>query len=404
MGSSGSGYLCSFLMNMGLVMFWVSLPYLAKDWFQAGPGLLGLIGGATGGAYVVTCLLAGKIARRLRRDRVMVLGALVSLGAALAAGFAPSVWFLVGIAVVGSVGNGLFWPALEARLSVGARSAELQHRMGWFNLSWSSGEMTGAVVGGVLYTLGKGLVGWTNFAYLQTLPFLVTVVLCVAVGLLAWKRLGDSASDDPPGDPETRELPPAPARPGAPLLPVFWTIALLANCAAAAFRGILINVFPDLGKGVLHYSALQWGVLFAMVPLSRTLMFLYWQRHRRWAYQAGYLFGFQALFPLAAVVLIFNSSYAVFLVVFLAIGVAMSKTYVASIYYGMDIDHSHQERGGVHEAALGSGNAVGTPLAGWFASASGWVRAPYLFAFVFLTAGILLQAWLYFAGKRVSRS
>jgi hypothetical protein len=275
--------------------------------------------------------------------------------------------------------------------------------MGWFNLSWSSGEMTGAVVGGLLYTLGKGLVGWTDFADLQALPFLVTMAFCAAVGLIAWTRLRPPAGV-PPDEPANPQLPGMPVREGAALLAVFWTMALLANGAAAAFRGILINIFPDLGKGTFHYSALQWGVLFAMIPLSRTLMFLYWQRHQRWAYQAGYLFGFQALLPLAAVVLIFNSSYVVFLVVFLVIGVAMSKTYVASIYYGMDIDHSHERRGGVHEAALGSGNAVGTPLAGWFASASGWARAPYLFAFVFLTAAMFLQAWLYFARKRVSRS
>ena len=137
-----------------------------------------------------------------------------------------------------------------------------------------------------------------------------------------------------------------------------------------------------------------------MVPLSRTLMFLYWQRHEGWSYKARYLFGFQLLLPVAALACVFNSSYWVFLIVFAAVGVGMSKTYFSSIYYSLDSDHSHHARGGIHEAVLGSGGALAPPLAGAAAILFANIRAPYVFAFAFLVLGMLLQAWLYYTRRR----
>jgi MFS family permease len=389
-------------MNMGLVVFWVGLPYLAQDWFHAGPGQLGLMGGSAAAGYVLTCLFAGRISGLLRRRYAIALGALVISLVSLTAGFAWSVWFLVAIVAVNGFGHGLFWPALEAHLSARVGPTELRHRMGWFNLSWSSGDAAGAVVGGGLYTLAKALVVPTGLTGVQILPFLVTTGFGVATCVVALKVLHAAPESNSWRDRHDAGVPRSPGRGGPAFLGVFWIMALIANSAATAFRGILINVFPDMGKGLLHYSALRWGVLLAMVPITRTLMFLYWQRHWGWTYRARYLLGFQILLPLAAIVIIFNSSYVVFLITFAVIGVGMSQTYFSSIYYGMDSDHSHEKRGGIHEAALGSGNAVGTPLAGWFASASGWVRAPYLFAFLFLTAAMILQVFLYLTRKRAS--
>jgi hypothetical protein len=196
-------------------------------------------------------------------------------------------------------------------------------------------------------------------------------------------------------DQDDHHVPRSPGRGGAAFLGVFWVMALIANSSAVAFRGILANVFPNLGKGILGYSAFEWGILYAMIPLSRTVMFYFWQTRRGWEYKARYLIGFQLLLLAGAVVLVFNSSYAVFLITFAVIGVGMSKTYFSSLYYAMDSDHSHESRGGTHEAALGAGSALGAPLAGLLARISGSARAPYVFAFSFLTAAMLVQAGLY---------
>ena len=393
-GCTGA-YLCAFLMNVGLVVFWVGLPYLAQDWFSATSWQLGLIGGCAAGGYVVTCLFAGRLSRRVARRHLVAGGAAVIAGVASAACFAPSVWVLMALVAVNGVGHGLFWPALEAHLSAGVGPTELRHRVGWFNLSWSSGDALGALVGGALYTAAAGLVSRTNVPRLQVLPFLVTAAISVTICVIALMVLRATPRTASWRDRHDERVPRGPGRGGAAFLSVFWTMALIANCAAVGFRAVLINIFPDLGKGTLGYSGLEWGVLYAMVPLTRTVMFAYWQRHHGWTYRARYLFGFQILLPLAAVILIFNSSYWLFLVAFAMVGVGMSKTYFSSLYYALDSDHSHESRGGIHEATLGSGSAAAPPLAGLLAWATRWVRAPYLFAFVFLTVGMLSQLVLY---------
>jgi len=235
---------------------------------------------------------------------------------------------------------------------------------------------------------------------MKALPFLFSTLLGVLICILALRRMHAAPEQRSWRDGNDHKVPRSPARGGAAFLAVFWIMALVANWGASAFRGILQNVFPDMAKDFLHYSRLEWGLLLAMLPLTRTLMFLYWQRHEGWSYNARYLFGFQLLLPLAALICIFASDYWMFLVAFAMVGVAMSKTYFSSIYYGLDSDHSHERRGGIHEASLGSGGALGPPLAGLCAWLYGHRRAPYLFAFAFLAMGILLQAWLYLRGRR----
>ena len=395
-----AAYLCAFLMSVASIMFWVGLPYLAMDWFAAGPLQLGLLGGSSAGTYVVTCLLAGRIARRMRLRHMIAAGAFILATATMTATFAWSIGVLMVLSATMGFGHGLFWPSLETHLSAGVGSSELRHRVGWFNFSWSAGDVVGCALGGVLHNAFSRFAGDPQSRHLQSLPFLGSTLIGAVIAVLALRYLRLAPESRTWRDGDDHQVPRSPGRGGAAGLAVFWTLALIANWGASAFRGILQNVFPDMGKDLLGYSALEWGLLIAVLPLTRTLMFLYWQRHHGWSYKARYLFGFQLLLPLAAIVCVFNSSYWVFLVAFGMVGVGMSKTYFSSLYYGLDSDHSHQSRGGIHEAVLGSGGALGPPLAGLAARASGEVRAPYVFAFAFLALSMIVQAWMYLARRR----
>ena len=287
-------------MSVGYVAFWVELPYLSKDWFQAEAWQLGLLGGSMSAGYVLTCLFVGRIARVMTRRQMITLGALITAYVSFAIGIAESMLYMTALVAVAGFGHGLFWPAIEAHLTAGVGPSELRHRVGWFNLSWSTGDVLGALMGGALYMGARAIADYAEIPRLLALPFLVTTGCCVAIVVIAHRSLRHAPESQSWRDEHDRHVPKSAARGGAAFLGVFWVMALIANSGATAFRGILLNVFPDIGKDMLGYNAFEWGVLVAMIPLTRTLMFIYWQRHQGWAYRARYLFGFQALLPLAA--------------------------------------------------------------------------------------------------------
>ena len=392
-------YLCVFLMDLALMTFWVGLPYLVKDWFGAKVWQLGLMGTLGAASYVVMCMFAGRIAGRFKRHHLMAAGAMIVATAIALVALSWSIWVVMVLVILNGFGHGLFWPTVEAYLSDGAGPTELRHRIGWFNLSWSSGDVIGALLGGGLYGLARYLAGHTGQPWLQASPCLLISVIVLCIAVIALTRLRKAPERSSWRDKHDHRVPKSPGRGGHSSLKVFWLMALVANCTAMAFRAIMINIFPDFGKDLLHYSALQWGVLLAMTPLARTLMFVYWQRRHGWEYRARYLFGVQALLPLMAIVLIFNSSYWMFLVAFALAGVGMSKTYFASIFYSMDSDHSHEHRGGIHEAALGVGSMTSPLLAGVLASVSGDVRAPYVFISAVLVISMLIQMVMYLRSR-----
>jgi len=394
----GYANLCALLMDLATAIFWVGLPYLVIDWYHAQAWHLGLIAGLTWSTYMVTCVLAGRIAGRLARHHVMVAGALVVAGAVTLVWFSPSLWFVVGLAALCGLGQGLFWPVMEAFLSDGVGPTELRRRIGWFNLTWSSGDTLGCFLGGGLFGLSAWLAQRSGNRVLQAAPCLLAGAMIVGIAVLVLTRLQRMPVSESARDVRDEQIPRSPGRGGHASLGVFWLMALVASGASMALRATMVNIFPGFGKAVLGYSELSWGVLLGTTCLTRTIGFVYWQYRHAWEYRPGYLFGVQALLPLSALILVFNSNYWIFLVAFALAGVGISMTYYSSIFYSLDSEHSHEHRGGIHEAALGAGMML--PLfAGILASATGWVRSPYVFMFVLLLGGMGIQGVMYVRGR-----
>lgn len=398
MSAVGFGNLCAFLMALSQYAFAVGLPYLVIDRFEVVEWQLGLLGGLGAASYTVTAMYAGRIGARFRRHHLMVFGAILIAVTVALVPFSPSIWVVVALMVLAGCGQAIFWPALEAFLADGVGPTELRSRIGGFNLSWSSGDTLGAFAGGALFGLAVWLKQYFEIPMLQGAPCLLVAAVmgCVAVIVLA--RLHTQPTRNHALTQHDHKVPKSPGRGGHSSLGVFWTMALISNFAAMGLRGTMMNVFPALGKGELHFSEVSWGVLLGTTSLMRTLGFAYWQYRHAWEYRAGYFFWMQMLLPLSALAFIFNSNYWVFLVIFALTGIGISKTYFASIFYSMDSEHSHSERGGIHEAVLGAGYVL--PLmTGFLPSMTGSQRSPYVFLFGLLSLGILVQVVMYLRSR-----
>ena len=150
-------YAAAFLMDVSLSLTVMAFPWIATRQYHASPELVGDLSGLMTGLYTIVALSAGVLSRKLTpRTRMLgaACGVFVSYGAAaashslaqLAAALCIS-WFIMGF----------YWPALQAQLCAGCPPDEIQRRLTRFNLSWSTGILTGPAIAGYLYARAPSL-------------------------------------------------------------------------------------------------------------------------------------------------------------------------------------------------------------------------------------------------------
>lgn len=377
-------YLASGMMNFVGVIGMVALAYYAKRYLDATLMQLALITVIGNLVYVVCCPFLGGLSDRYGRRGFIVVATLVFASAYLGAYFAREVWQLYIVTGVSGLGHALFWPAVEAELASGADSHQLRQRMGRFNISWSAGDIAGALAAGV------------GLAVRPRLPFLICAGVGAAISALT------SAAPMRSSSPESRarhqeavnghELPTS--------HDTFWRLALVANFFSAGIISILRRLFPDLAVDELAYTGLQWGFLVMLVAVSRTVMFAVLERWHGWLYRPRRFFAFQLLFPAGCMLIIFARSYWVFALAFVLIGAACGMVYFSSLYYSVHGASGQARRAGLHEAVLGLGAGVIPLLAGPTRSLAEpyWseaIRAPYVLGAALFVAALSVQLIIY---------
>ena len=140
----------AFCMDFASGMYMVALPYLAMR-MGADSLDLGYISSVRSVVYLAACLTVARLADRMPRGRLFVVGVgVVAAGHALTA-YASAVAVLYVTAVTWALGLSLFWPSLFAWLGDAHGPKTLGRAMGAVNLSWSVGGMVGGAAAGGLF-------------------------------------------------------------------------------------------------------------------------------------------------------------------------------------------------------------------------------------------------------------
>ena len=252
-------------------------------------------------AYAVLAPLLGRASDRGGRRRSLLVGALIfalvpallALNLDLAPGaegvvvraralaLAPAAY--LGIATL-ALANGLFWPALQARIGDRAAGpAERARRIRRFNVAWTCGKASGVLVAAA----------WLVRAPSTCLP--AAALLGGLVWLLLWRDgQADTGAGPAPSAPATVE-PPVEERPQHAKRP-FLVAGLVANFAVWAAVSTFVSLAPKIGE---HYGLgpLLEGVVLGACLGAQGLAFLALGAARRWAYRWPLLL---ASCPLAA--------------------------------------------------------------------------------------------------------
>jgi len=386
---AGPAFLVDFTFYLDVLVLEHLLHYAGRSSFE-----VALVFGVYTLAYALLAPLLGKASDRGDRRRSLLVGAavftLVPVLLALNLELAPAAGEVsvraralpLGLAAYLGIGvlalaNGLFWPAIQARLGDRARTArERARRIRRFNVAWTSGKACGVLVAAAWLVRSPGSV----------LPG--AALLGSVVWLLVWIDRGAPSPADPVAPPgEAAELAAVPTDPAVAVPPPsqaekrpFLIASLIANFAVWAAVATLVSLAPKVAE---RYGLSPWtsGVVLGTCLGAQGVVFLVLGNASRWAYRWTLLL---AACPLAGLGLGLVACADRLGVGALAcvvgaglVGSAQAVTYAASVFYALDYDEHRGLRTGIHEATLALGGAL--PLAGGLlADAQGDVRAALL--------------------------
>lgn len=344
----------AFMTDCAFYLVMTAVPLKAIS-FGAGPVALGFLPAVSSTAFIVTALLSGKRSDRGGRLAIARAGTIILGAGAVALSLSRSLPQLFLLLPLIAIGGGLFWPPLQAALGDRAGTSSLETRIGWFNVAWSSGKMTGFWVAGHL-AQARG----TAF------PLVIAACLQAALLFVAPGDRADRATHPPPSDglkidAGTRRR--------------FLRAAWAANMVAFGVGATLNYQFPKRLLG-LGYHAGDLGNFLGLVGLAQAATFAVLGRFGGWQYSRFWLGAPLCLGALSVAGLALAGSRAGFMAAAPGLGVMQGFAYSASLYHSV---HQLEERGkntGIHEALLGGGTFL-LPLAGGLVARATDLSAPY---------------------------
>ena len=304
--------------------------------------------------YSLLTPFTGRIADRLGRPQTALIGLSIAITAGLFAHF-----FTDGISLTTGLlfmfaGCAFFFPSNAGLFSDAADTSlrgSLHKRVSGYNLGWSSGNLAGFMLFGLLAVVAVKTTFWLLIAALS---------LC-AILLLPYLRL--------------KPRPPAPTADRAfhPALPIFISMGRI-NLLICCMIGMAL--FTQLEKSLnLIAPALQarqlTGITLSGYSCGCLLMFTLLGRSSNWILKPWHLTLYQTAYLPGALALLLAASYgwlnfAVFFAAGIFTGLAFGASYTGSLYYSLRTPDNASRASGLHETHIGIGNSLGPAAAGVF--------------------------------------
>jgi len=339
------------LNGIATVYFFYDLYYYTQVQFHFGALQNLLLAALLGAVYSVTSYFGGKFAQKFGYLTAVQLGAaimaVVFLMGSQAGGWAAT----VAAAVAGDIGMCLTWPALEALMSEGEPPARLQSLVGIYNVVWAVASAFAYFTGGVLM----------QYLGLKSIFFVPSGLLFLEMGLAFW--LEREAQRQPPlaldppllrAEPEGRASPVSPA--------TFLKMAWLANPLAYLAINTVISTLPTLANR-FQFTLMQAGFICSIWLFSRAGAFVLLRLRPKWHYRFRFLAGSYIAMIISFGAMLLAANIWLLIAAQTVFGAAIGLIYYSSLFYSMDVGETKGEHGGIHEAAIGAGNAAGPAMA-----------------------------------------
>jgi MFS family permease len=304
--------------------------------------------------YGIGSYFGGRFAQRLGYYSAIRLG----VGAMLAAFFtcalvASTWWAVVGLAMIGSVGMGFTWPAIEALLSEGESPARLPALVGLYNFVWS---ITGALA---YFTGGAMMEKWGG----RAIFFVPSGLLLLELILINYIEKGSEHQPTLAAEAIHPLLHNEPEGPKSTVSPKkFLGMAWVANPMAYLALNTVVATVPSLAAR-MNFSRMTAGFIGSVWLFSRAATFVALRVWPGWHYRFNYLASAYVTLIVSFAGILLAPNAWVLASAEVLFGMALGLIYYSSLFYSMDVGDTKGEHGGIHEAAIGLGQGVGPSVA-----------------------------------------
>jgi MFS family permease len=340
------------LNSLATTYFFYDIYFVMRDKFGFHAVQNLLLAAGIGAVYAISAVMAGRFAQRFGYLTSVQVGAAIMAACFLICSQIESLAGTLALIGLADVGLSFTWPALEALMSEGEPPLRLQSMVGIYNFTWAT---AGALA---YFTGGAMLEKWPYSIY-----YVSAGLLLVEIGLAFW--LEGQADRQPPPELEVSHpiLHPIPEGAASILAPkVFLTMALLANPLAYLAINTLISTIPSLARR-MHFTPMLAGFVCSIWLFVRAAAFVFLRLWPRWHYQFRYLAGSYIAMVISFGAMLMVENFWVLIASQAIFGMAVGLLYYSSLFYSMDVSDTKGEHGGIHEGAIGVGNALGPGLA-----------------------------------------
>jgi MFS family permease len=384
-------FTAAFMLSLAVGIVNFALIFYVQDFFSADRAAIGLISSAQALSYFLG-LVAFLSWKRPHPRHVLWLSSWSMAGCILVYLIAPT-WIitfmfhsLFGLAL------SLFWPRIMGWLSWGLEGRDLGTTMGKFNLSWSSGGILAPYLGGLLVELDRRL------------PFLASVLLLLAVGLLMpigsriYAGFKDRQSPQVNQE-EAGAREPAGSGPGRHSGPSALRYPVRVAIVSTYFlSGAILFIFPAYAKEHLGYAESLIGSFLLVRMAISSLGFSLWGRWTFWHFRFWPLVLVTVMFIILGLAFPLADQIWQFFALFAAFGLALSFLYSSALFHGAAGSRNRERSMSIHEGAINLGLFSGMILGGWISVA--WSMDAVFYLSAAATAVLLLvQTGLYLRNR-----
>lgn len=172
-------YLAFISLGLPDSLLGVTWPVMRLD-LNASLATAGIISMTVSGGTIISSLFSGKVLRRFGTGKVTTVSVLMTAGALLGFSFAPSLFWLVLLAIPLGLGAGSVDAGLNAYVAAHYKS----HHMSWLHCFWGIGAMTGPIIMS-LFMDGENT--WRK-GYLTVAIIQIVLVIILFLTLPLWKK------------------------------------------------------------------------------------------------------------------------------------------------------------------------------------------------------------------------